>query len=165
MSLRPPTEHENGGISLHRVLSSTRHSRARGNPGLFGRISLDTRFSLRLIRPKPCGGFAGTTEPSGLFVLQIIPAHVFSKEDTKSTKFGSKNIRNLRVLRALRGKQNKLSVIHYPHKSLKNQKFFKITESCDRTVARDAPRIQSLLCRLALSRRIIQLPFAGADDR
>ena len=26
-------------------------------------INLDTRFSLRLIRPKPCGGFAGMTEP------------------------------------------------------------------------------------------------------
>ena len=34
MSLRSSTEHENGGISLHRVRSSTRHSRARGNPGL-----------------------------------------------------------------------------------------------------------------------------------
>ena len=44
MSLRSSTEHENGGISLHRVLSSTRHSRARGNPGLLRRISLDTRF-------------------------------------------------------------------------------------------------------------------------
>ena len=44
MSLRSSTEHENGGISLHIVLSSTRHSRARGNPGLFRRISLDTRF-------------------------------------------------------------------------------------------------------------------------
>ncbi len=44
MSLRPSTEHENRGISLHIVLSLTRHSRARGNPGLFCRISLDTRF-------------------------------------------------------------------------------------------------------------------------
>ena len=75
MSLRSPTEHENGGISLHRVLPSTRHSRARGNPGLFC-------AELAWIP-----AFAGTTEPSGLFVLQIIPAYVFSKEDTKSTKF------------------------------------------------------------------------------
>ena len=28
------------------------------------------------------------TEPSGLVVLQIVPAGIFSKEDTKSTKFG-----------------------------------------------------------------------------
>src|SRR3990172_2795056 len=44
MSLRSPAENENGGISFHRVPSSTRHSRARGNPGLLRRISLDTRF-------------------------------------------------------------------------------------------------------------------------
>ena len=44
MSLRSPTEHEIGEILPHMTLSSTRHSRARGNPGLFRRISLDTRF-------------------------------------------------------------------------------------------------------------------------
>jgi len=44
MILRSPAENENGGIFLHIVLSSTRHSRARGNPGLFRRISLETRF-------------------------------------------------------------------------------------------------------------------------
>ena len=71
MSLRSPTKHENGGTSLHTVPSSTRHSRARGNLGLFGRISLDTRFR----------GYDGTQ--AGLFVL--IPKQVFSKE---STKFG-----------------------------------------------------------------------------
>ena len=89
MSLRAPTEHENGGISLRVVLPATRHSRARGNPGdgqspsyrwktvsrlrgwgwtpVFTGVTqgLDTRFSLRLIRPMPCGGFAGMTEPSG----------------------------------------------------------------------------------------------------
>ena len=43
MILRSPAEDENGGISLHMVPSSTRHSRARGNPGLVRRISLDTR--------------------------------------------------------------------------------------------------------------------------
>ena len=43
MSLRSPTEYELEG-PLPTVLPSTRHSRARGNPGLFRRISLDTRF-------------------------------------------------------------------------------------------------------------------------
>jgi hypothetical protein len=51
------------------VPSSTRHSRARGNPGLLRRISLDTRFR----------GYDGTQ--AGLFVL--ITKRVFSKECTK----------------------------------------------------------------------------------
>src|SRR3972149_5994267 len=72
MILRSPAENENGGISFNMVPSSTRHSRARGNPGLLRRISLDTRFS----------GYDGTQ--AGLLVL--IPKRVFSKEDTKSTK-------------------------------------------------------------------------------
>src|SRR3990170_3654779 len=72
MILRSPTENENGGLSFHRVPSSTRHSRARGNPGLLRRISLDTRFR----------GYDGTQ--AGLFVL--IPKRVFSKEITKDTK-------------------------------------------------------------------------------
>jgi hypothetical protein len=72
MSLRAPAENENGGISFHRVPSSTRHSRARGNPGLLRRISLDTRFR----------GYDGTQ--AGLFVL--IPKRVFSKEHTNDTK-------------------------------------------------------------------------------
>ena len=62
--LRSSAEDENGGILLHMTPFSTRHfrrrtdqpqiawlARARGNPGLLRRISLDTRFSLRLIRP------------------------------------------------------------------------------------------------------------------
>jgi len=71
MILRSPAENENGGISFHMVRSPTRHSRARGNPGLLRRISLDTRFR----------GYDGTQ--AGLLVL--IPKPVFSKEDTKST--------------------------------------------------------------------------------
>jgi hypothetical protein len=43
MTLRSPTEYEMEG-PLHTVLPSTRHSRARGNPGLFPAVSLDTRF-------------------------------------------------------------------------------------------------------------------------
>src|SRR3990172_7731239 len=78
MILRSPTENENGGLSFHMVPSSTRHSRARGNPGLLRRISLDTRFR----------GYDGTQ--AGLLVL--IPKRVFSKEVTKSTK-----LRSLRI--------------------------------------------------------------------
>ncbi len=70
--LRSPAEDENGGILFPRVLSSTRHSRARGNPGSLRRINLDTRFR----------EYDGTL--AGLFVL--IPKRVFSKENTKSTK-------------------------------------------------------------------------------
>jgi hypothetical protein len=33
-------------------------------------------------------GFAGMTEASCQFVAQTVPADVFSKDDTKSTKFG-----------------------------------------------------------------------------
>ena len=43
MTLRSPTEYEMEG-PLPTVLPSTRHSRARGNPGLFPAVSLDTRF-------------------------------------------------------------------------------------------------------------------------
>src|SRR3989304_10152785 len=78
MILRSPAENENGGISFHMVPSSTRHSRARGNPGLLRRISLDTRFR----------GYDGTQ--AGLLVL--IPKRVFSKEVTKSTKLRSLEI-------------------------------------------------------------------------
>jgi len=106
MILRSPAENENGGIFLHMVVSSTRHSRARGNPDLFRRISLDTRFR----------GYDGSRRSPR---CQIISAQVFSKEDTKSTKFGVVIIRTVRVLR---GEQNKLNVAHNPHKSLKNLK-------------------------------------------
>ncbi|HEY5572280.1 MAG TPA: hypothetical protein VIK64_04615, partial [Anaerolineales bacterium] len=60
--------------------------RARGNPGLLRRISLDTRFR----------GYDGTQ--AGLLVL--IPKRVFSKEDTKSTKgrrFDCKERKGFRV--------------------------------------------------------------------
>jgi hypothetical protein len=53
MILRSPAEHENGGIFLRVVLPATRHSRARGNPGLFS-------AELTWIP-----AFAGMTEPSG----------------------------------------------------------------------------------------------------
>ena len=76
MILRSPAENENGGICFSMALSPTRHSRARGNPGSFRRINLDTRFR----------GY--DRSQAGLFVL--IPKRVFSKEDTKSTKFKNK---------------------------------------------------------------------------
>ena len=96
------------------VPSSTRHSRARGNPGLLRRISLDTRFR----------GYDGTQ--AGLLVL--IPKRVFSKEDTKSTKFKNKISETFvsgvypecsrRVIFVV----NKIKVIvpGYPHRSLKS---------------------------------------------
>ena len=46
-------------------------------------ISLDTRFR----------GYDGTP------VVETLPLHIFSKEDTKSTKFRNLLIRTLRVLR------------------------------------------------------------------
>ena len=81
MILRSPAENENGGLSFHRVPSSTRHSRARGNPGLLRQISLDTRFRR----------YDGTQ--AGLFVL--IPKRVFSKESTNDTKVSDINISKL----------------------------------------------------------------------
>src|SRR3970282_976930 len=72
MSLRSPAENENGAISFHRVPSSTRHSRARGNLGLLRRISLDTRFR----------GYDGTK--AGLFAL--IPKRVFSKKARRTRR-------------------------------------------------------------------------------
>ena len=77
MILRSPAENENGGISFPMALSSTRHSRVRGNPGSLRPINLDTRFR----------GYDGTQ--AGLFVL--IPKRVFSKERTKDTKNGQEN--------------------------------------------------------------------------
>ena len=49
MSLHSPVEHENQRTSRHSVFLSSRHSRARWNPGLFPprRISLDTRPRFR----------------------------------------------------------------------------------------------------------------------
>jgi len=99
MSIRSSAEDENGGASLHMAPSSTRHSRARGNPGLFSRISLDTRFR----------GYDGSGVP-----LRSHPRQVFSKEVTKhvlskaegSTKFGVLNRPTLRVLRVLRGEKS-----------------------------------------------------------
>ncbi|MBI2531129.1 MAG: hypothetical protein HYW03_02760 [Deltaproteobacteria bacterium] len=108
MILRSPAENENGGISFHRVLSPTRHSRARGKPGLLRRISLDTRFR----------GYDGTQ--AGLFVL--IPKRVFSKEDTKSTKLRSLKISMSETFVSFVifvVKENKGKVPGYPHKSLK----------------------------------------------
>jgi len=59
------------------------------------------------------------TETSCQFVAQIVPAHVFSKKDTKSTKLGILLNRNLRVLRDLRGElcQNLGSVFAMPFDS------------------------------------------------
>ena len=70
---------------------STRHSRARGNPGLFSR-------ALAWIP-----AFAGMTDPCGLLVARIIAAQVFSMEITKDTKVADGIVSELRALRVLRG--------------------------------------------------------------
>jgi hypothetical protein len=75
------------------LLSSNRHYRPGGNPGLF------------LAELAWIPAFAGMTELGGFFVLEIIFVCVFSKENTKSTKLGILNTRNLRVLRDLRGER------------------------------------------------------------
>ena len=59
MSLRSSTENENGGISLRGVLTSTRHSRAGGNPGWF---SAELAW-IPAPRSKSGTSFAGMTEP------------------------------------------------------------------------------------------------------
>ena len=60
-------------------------------------------FTVLMWRPhgRTIPACAGMTEPRRLFVVHIIPSHVFSKEDTKSPKFGILIIRTLSVLRAL----------------------------------------------------------------
>jgi hypothetical protein len=74
MSLRSPTEHENGSHSQNMLPSSIRHSRARGNPGLF----------CAELAWMPA--FAGMTDPLRLFVVHIIASHVFSKKVTKDRR-------------------------------------------------------------------------------
>jgi hypothetical protein len=105
MSLRSPTDYENGWLPLHMLLCSNRHSRARGNPGSFS-------AELAWIP-----AFAGMTEPWCLIIAKIIPAQVFSKEDTKGSDDQISELRALRVLRGeklfpigLRGSRAKLSV-------------------------------------------------------
>ncbi|MGZ9188205.1 MAG: hypothetical protein ACXW6R_26395, partial [Candidatus Binatia bacterium] len=71
MSLRSSTEYKIGLYSQNMLPSSIRHSRARGNPGLFC-------AELAWI-----AAFAGMTEPPEALRVHIIPSHVFSKEDTK----------------------------------------------------------------------------------
>ena len=65
MTLRSSTENENGGTPLHRIVLSTRHSRARGNPGLFP-------AELTWIP-----AFAGMTERDRFFVHKIVPPGIF----------------------------------------------------------------------------------------
>ena len=70
MILRTPTEHENGGIPLHILIFSTRHSRDNGNPGW---LCAELAWIPAL---------AGMTDPGRLFIVRIA-TYVFSKEDTK----------------------------------------------------------------------------------
>ncbi|MGZ9174636.1 MAG: hypothetical protein ACXW52_23845, partial [Candidatus Binatia bacterium] len=66
----------------------------RGNPGLFC-------AELAWIP-----AFAGMTEPRRLFVVHIIPSHVFSKDVTKDTKVSENYFSELRALRVLRGEMD-----------------------------------------------------------
>ena len=92
MSLRSSAVYEIGWLPLHTLLCSNRHSRAGGNPGSFP-------AELAWIP-----AFAGMTEHRWPHrYADHSQAQVFSKEDTKSTKFGVITFRNLRVLRDLRG--------------------------------------------------------------
>jgi len=73
MSLRSPAEDEKGGISLHIAFSSTRHSRACGNPGSFCRIGLiGVGDGFRRPRPpnRACGSPAHGS-PVGSFLIGI----------------------------------------------------------------------------------------------
>ena len=90
MSLRSSAENENGGISLHVVLPATRHSRARGNPGLFRRISLDTRFR----------GYDGTQAVSSF--SDHLRTGIFEGGHEGHEGFGQ-FFSGLRALRVLRG--------------------------------------------------------------
>ena len=56
--------------------------------------------------------FRPLSEQRVVIDAQIIAARVFSKEDTKSTKFG---IIVLRTLRNLRGEHDNLNVADYSH--------------------------------------------------
>ena len=82
MTLRSSTENENGGTPLHRIVLSTRHSRARGNPGLFP-------AELTWIP-----AFAGMTERDRFFVHKIVPPRIF-EGGTKDTKLENFTWRNL----------------------------------------------------------------------
>ncbi|MGZ8453890.1 MAG: hypothetical protein ACXWZE_17555, partial [Candidatus Binatia bacterium] len=91
MSLRSPTEHENGWHSQNMIPLNSSFPRTQECRFVLRRISLDTRFR----------GYDGA--PQAL-CCAYHPAHLFSKEDMKSTKFG---ILTIRTIRALHGEQNK----------------------------------------------------------
>jgi hypothetical protein len=79
MSLRSPTEYENGRIFLHKDISPSRHSRESGNPGSSHRISLDTPWSLP---STPIGGgYDGIQDAAFL----LAPSSIF-EEGAKDTK-------------------------------------------------------------------------------
>ena len=73
MSVRSPTEDENGKISLRMVLPATRHSRARGNPGLF---SAELTWIPAGVYPERSRR-AGMTEPSGSWMEQRVIRSLF----------------------------------------------------------------------------------------
>ena len=119
MILRSPTKHENGGIFLHMVLSSTRHSRARGNPGDGQRPSYRWKTVSRLrggvdpgfhrgddkawipaLRPSSGHAFAGMTEPRRPLRSADRPrTRIFEGEHEGRNKFDGKGILAAAALR------------------------------------------------------------------
>ncbi len=89
------------GIPTNMLPYSIRHSRARGNPGLFC-------AELAWIP-----AFAGMTEPRSLFIVHIILSQVFSKEVTKDTKGSDDQISELRAVRVLRGERSLLRLFRW----------------------------------------------------
>ncbi|MGZ9157118.1 MAG: hypothetical protein ACXW6J_27855, partial [Candidatus Binatia bacterium] len=89
MSLRSSTEYKNGLYSQNMLPSSIRHSRVRGNPGL---------FCAELTWIPAC---AGMTEQRVVIDAQIIAASVFSKEDTKEENNNPPNFVSFVVNRSL----------------------------------------------------------------
>jgi hypothetical protein len=103
MSLRSPTEYENGRIFLHKDISPSRHSRESGNPGSSHRISLDTPWSLP---STPIGGgYDGIQDAAFL----LAPSSIF-EGGTKATKDLDFQTRKRRALCGLRGEVLDLSL-------------------------------------------------------
>jgi len=75
VSVRSPTDHENGWHSQIRLVASIHHSRAGGNPGLF-------TTKLAWIPASP-----GMTKRRSRFVMQLIPSQLFSKKARTTRRF------------------------------------------------------------------------------
>jgi len=93
-SLRSSADDENGGISLHGVLPSNRHSRARGNPGL---LCAELAWM---------PAFAGMTETRRALRSADHPGISIFEGGTKDAKGSNDQDSELRALRVLRGENS-----------------------------------------------------------